>query len=559
VVCTGLCGGLYYTIFHSSYPLSQIEKALESDGNIEIEGLTGSISSGFHIDQLRFVNAQDQWSTLKEIDFEFNGVWDLVNEHRLIIDRFTVGSGEIYYGDWDNDLAMGGSAGTGAANPAGTQPPGGPVGGTGTAGPMEVRIDLVEFANLKFLNSDGDVKSELGRVAFSDFHYRNGKIQNMGPLEVEGFVARGDRFEVEQLTGSTDSGFHMERLRFRDDDGEWSELNGMDFQFNGVNDLMENKRLVIDRWSIESGRLYCDWNGDKDDPPGDEDEPHDAAGNQADDGQTMLKQMRIGLIHFPNLTLVNSVTGVEFQIDEISVEDIEFQGDTLTQLGDVTVTADHVELKTNPSSRFPDQPESVVTRNFSGVVRSGIHERVRADIPFDVDVCFAEKGEILVGYTLFDGKIVSSEKGGGAEVTLTDFTFTDYVDWPHGPLPSRINAQIRVTRDAENRDLETYAIAPGATFHVGRLTFDVETAEIAVDKKSQAAPPIVAVHDAESGQIRCRLYALQDEPYWAIELESESDPPAEDLYADVLFGHEFESLDDDRKKQIKSLLESVPE
>ena len=35
-------------------------------------------------------------STLEQIDFEFNGVWDLANEQRLIVDRLSVGSGEIY-------------------------------------------------------------------------------------------------------------------------------------------------------------------------------------------------------------------------------------------------------------------------------------------------------------------------------------------------------------------------------------------------------------------------------------------------------------------------------
>ena len=62
-----------------------------------------------------------------------------------------------------------------------------------------------------------------------------------------------------------------------------------------------------------------------------------------------------------------------------------------------------------------------------------------------------------------------------------------------------------------------------------------------------------------AGPIRCRVHALRDEPYWVIELESGNDTTAEDLYADVLFGNEFESLDEEQKKQIKTLLESVPE
>jgi hypothetical protein len=87
----------------------------------------------------------------------------------------------------------------------------------------------------------------------------------------------------------------------------------------------------------------------------------------------------------------------------------------------------------------------------------------------------------------------------------------------------------------------------------------VETEEVTVDKKSKAAPPIVAVHNAESGPIHCRLYALKDEPYWTFDLESDNDTSTEEQYAGVLFGKEFESLNDEQKTQIADVLEAVPE
>ena len=54
IIIFAVCVGGYYSVFHSSLPLKIIEAAIEEDGEAEIDGLTGTLSSGFSADEFRF-------------------------------------------------------------------------------------------------------------------------------------------------------------------------------------------------------------------------------------------------------------------------------------------------------------------------------------------------------------------------------------------------------------------------------------------------------------------------------------------------------------------------
>jgi hypothetical protein len=530
---------------------------MESSGNIEVEGLRGSISGGFHMDKLRFRNEGGKWSTLEEIDFEFNGLWKLVNERRLIVDRFTVARGEIYASSSEEGLADD-ESGEDQVESEDLDDGGNgmEVTETNVAGWKEVRIDLAEIADLTIIDEDTGIESSLGRLAFKDFHYLDGNVENMGIVEIENLVARDDELELVGLTGSTESGFRIERLAFREAGDDWSHLDQIAFEFNGVTDLIENQRLVINRFSVDGGVIYTDRSWQREAAAGDEtsDEP-------PDDGATVTEtewnQVQIDLVQVANLKFINRVTGVDFQVDEISIAGLQFEDQRVTALGEVTVAADHVEFRSGPSEYFADQPASLIARQFSGVVRAAAHETIASDISFEVDVCFAQEGN-LSRTAFFDGRVVRTSNGENqARVTCEDFTFTDYLHWKHGPLPTHVTGELTAVTDPGDSDQVTYTITPGATFHLGELPFQVETEQVVVMTSAELAAPITATHRTDTGEIRCRIFALQDEPYWAIDLTADDPRSRQELYANVLFGQPLDALPDAQTKSLQAALQTA--
>ena len=69
----------------------------------------------------------------------------------------------------------------------------------------EIRIDLVEFANIKLIDKTTGNESQLGRLAVKDFHYLDGEFQSVAVAEIDKLVTTGENLEVTDLSGSTDS------------------------------------------------------------------------------------------------------------------------------------------------------------------------------------------------------------------------------------------------------------------------------------------------------------------------------------------------------------------
>jgi len=405
LLCGGLCGGVYYAIFHSSLPLAQLEEMLEASGDTEIEGLSGSISSGFHIDRLSTRGEEDRWSTFEDISFRFNGLIDVYQNHRLFIQEFSVGSGEVYV------------------------------------------EELPRFEDLGRASEDSDAPE----------------------------VEPADSVAVTR-------------------------------EFEG------------------------------------------------------LEELRIDRLQLTNLKLIETATGAEFTVDEIALEDFQYLNGRVTRLGDVVVTTDDIEFHSDKSELFADQPSSVVTRKFSGIVRSTIHENIIADISFDTDVCFPEDGELRARTILFDGKVIyDNSRAGQTQGVWQDFTLTDYIQWKHGPLPSHVTARMTQVSHPSEDNRVVVTIEPGATFQLGELLFEVETGEFEADEHADRSLPILAKHSSEAGEFDCRLYLLNDQPYFAVELESDDQKSTPDLYARVFFGKDHESLSDMEKESVAKLVKAAKE
>ena len=524
VLCAVMCGTGYYVVMHSSFPLAIVESALELSGEVDVQGLSGSISSGFHADSIAFSeDGTGNLSTLDTVEFQIDGFWT-VAVGRLLIKEISVASGTIYFSPDASERPdeIDGNHG-GDSDETGNQ----------EDGVQEVRIDLIQFTDLKFINSVSGAESKLGKFSMKDFHYVDGEVSNMGEYELVGFTFIDDEFELRNLSGTPEDGFQLDRFRIKDKQGNWSQIEKPKFEFNGIKDLYEQKRLVIDDISIESGTFYINW-----DELSSEGKPSDS---QADDvakkDSLQLKEFAVKNFRLPNMKFIHPSTGSEFKIQEISFSDLQFLDNKLTKLGDVLVSADHLEFHYEASPLFKDQPADVLKRRFSGSIGANFHENLKQDIAFEVDCCFPEVGTIWQA-KVFDSKLQAQVDSGRTEVTFTEFNPSAYFQGDVGLLPTNINGRATAQPIAEEKDLTQIILDSEFNLRLGKLLFRLEETSYRFQKDAKTSPGIT-FKNAEQ-EIVCKLFLTDSECVFDLQQGTQRNTKA--LFAKVFFSDRYSNL-----------------
>ncbi len=184
-----MCVGSYYAMMHTSMPLSLIKSAIESEGNARVEGLRGSVSSGFEMDKLEFASDDpEHWNELRDVRFRFNGLFDLMRNQRLIIEEATIGGATIYarfdepvedeQGDFEIDWA-------GISDDNEFKDIRGDLRDENFRELAELRIDLVGAREIELVNPDTDSRLRFERVEFRNFLMLHGEIEGLGEIVVD--------------------------------------------------------------------------------------------------------------------------------------------------------------------------------------------------------------------------------------------------------------------------------------------------------------------------------------------------------------------------------------
>lgn len=177
-----MCGGGFYTVFYSSAPLMLIERAIEENEDVEIEGLRGNFMSGFTIEELRFKTEGDEWSNLTNIKFKYKS--SFFNSDRIIIEDISVDGGTIYakFDPNQAEIEMDptfNSEFKEARDEIESEM------GDAFDQIKEVRVDLIRIANLKIINPETEETVTLDEIKYDGFHIENGQLTSLGNLLVE--------------------------------------------------------------------------------------------------------------------------------------------------------------------------------------------------------------------------------------------------------------------------------------------------------------------------------------------------------------------------------------
>lgn len=530
----------YYATFHSSAPLKLVEAMIEGNEGVEIQGLSGTISNGFHVEEITYQSESvEQLSKIENVEFRFNGISNLFREdRRLIIEEFSVESGTFYFrSDAEPKLDMQGfERESNAASANVTQQANA---SNSVEIFKEVRIDLIEFSDLKIIDVETGKASELNEVSMSDFHYLDGTVRNVGEYSIDGLTTYLANFELENFSGNPAEGFSIDRLRVKNSEGQWSDVKNIQFEFNGLTDIIKNKQLIIDRLGVESGVFYI--------APFAETTRGEVAVEEIVEetagAPLALEKVLIKEISFPNLTFINPATDLEFHIKELSFRDFEYNEDSIVSLGDIKFEADHIQIETGPSDRFDDQPSGVLKQKISGTLGVDLHSDLKRAVDFRMDMCFVDKWQPLIQLEMCEGQINYAVKKDAGTTTWRDFKATDWLVIPGVLVPEKMDGTLVVEQQPEAGG---NLFKMTGTIQFGNLDFEILGAELIEKEGGQYLGPIPMKALSSESDLKGELYLLEEKPFLVLKLSKNGVRIDNDAFARALWGTEYAGLDADQ-------------
>ncbi len=405
-------------------------------------------------------------------------------------------------------------------------------------------------------------------------------------LEAEGNV------KVDGLRGSISSGFEIDRLQFEGEGGHWSELRDIRFKFNGFMDLARYQRLIIQEASVAGGTIYALFENEGEfdfDPQVDSEEIASEVSEgleefreelESEEDLDQLTEMRIDLVSVANLDIVNPETEVTLQIKRIEFRDFQMLRGQITKLGNLLIESDQLDLDTAPSEIYADYD---VAWKLTGRIKSRLHKRLVADIPFQVDFAVADKNQVRTQCNLFEGKVKLTEPlQENWSYELIDFSPAEYFEMQPPLSPSRwnvtttfqsgpldespdespdesadISAEARETKSGKLQAAVTMSIDAGGTFFLGDSPFTILTEQIVIqpDEDSSERPYVEAQGEHRGQPVTARLYLLDRMPWVATRLESEQVADSRELWAAMFFGKPFAELEPEQQSQVVEAIE----
>ena len=164
----------YYATLHTSLPLKLIERAIEEDGKIEVDGLAGNIANGLRFDKFRFLGDGKKWSELRDVSLRYQGLVGINFSGDIDIREVRVGGGILYL-----DLAR--------PEQFSLSLPGfefdSVLDEEERAALMHAgnwNIDSVEIGNIEVVNPNSAFRFSIDHARISGLRFRRGQLVDMG-------------------------------------------------------------------------------------------------------------------------------------------------------------------------------------------------------------------------------------------------------------------------------------------------------------------------------------------------------------------------------------------
>lgn len=139
----------YYLVMHTSLPLRLVASAMEEDGSISIEGIGGSISRGFTVEEFRHTDPSGNQSVLEGLKITWGDINRMRKHRELVIEEISLRRAHLFLDN--SEIAEAEERGNGST--------------TGNGEPLNLfEIKKVDIRQVVIESTTGDFKLELDEI-----------------------------------------------------------------------------------------------------------------------------------------------------------------------------------------------------------------------------------------------------------------------------------------------------------------------------------------------------------------------------------------------------------
>lgn len=376
------------------------------------------------------------------------------------------------------------------------------------------------------------------------------------PLRLmEATIENSGEVEIEGLDGSISSGFSADKFRFKTVDDNWSTLEGIKFEYENDSSFFGTDSLAIKEMSIESGVIYANWDPSKqqidlNEIEGDLENIQGEIDEEEIDVEFIKAlaelEIRLDKVSIANLKIVNPETEDELVIENVSYVGFNFNEGRFTDLGELEIRSNQLDVETVPSKTFVDYDNA---RRLEGTIFEVMDNRLSADIPFDIEYAIDDDFNGFTKINLFDGKIQIEDTADELSIEYKDFIADDYFDTSLIPvMPTNVEMSLNFEQGerAGPRD-----VSSDGRFTIGKTIFN----NLSITENDNGRRDVAGKGVVSGDEVTIKFFVSSPYSVWGnIRLESASDVEPNQLWAQVLFGKDFEELDQQQSQIVDDML-----
>ncbi len=409
---------------------------------------------------------------------------------------------------------------------------------------------------------------------------------------VAGLLGSDDGVEIEEVSGSINTGIRIKRLYFRSPEGHLQEFEDIGFSYSGLWGVIRHRELVVSE--VFAGRARITFaqsepatssgrSSRPDDRPAAAPDREPAEVQAAEGG---LRRFEVQRVRLANLTLVFPDMAEPIEIDAVELDDM-LVADGRFKLGGIRVAGNALELEdVEPLQSLAD--ETFVMR-LQGRALPPLHSGVVQPIPLALEWSIAESDRGRFELDAFDRQLQlrlrSTSHGSEGRLKLIDLTPADWLaTTAHWPLAKISLVAESMVADAGSES--EWSQVEGGFDVLGRR-FDLIPGPLPqpgddgapdlpelVDGQGDWRPAMSGRMEVHGLGVVCEVWSDQDDNRvilnWRLEADASgaaaTGPDARDLVAwwwseddpDGLIDGAWEALDQQARDRLQPLLEPWP-
>jgi hypothetical protein len=191
----------YYVVMHTSVPFQALESMLtqaNTNAHVKVEGLTGTISTGFKVRSIRWGEENAGGGEIQDVRVTYDNFWELLGGRRIVVREIHIGKAHLDVTGLEELTAADTTQAANVQNPFLTNSPWANAGGQRRRPGLElVQIDQVAIEDVFITNRVTGLGLTIPAIHWSGFKSANGQVE-LGRLEID-----SDRLTVTTTNGRT--------------------------------------------------------------------------------------------------------------------------------------------------------------------------------------------------------------------------------------------------------------------------------------------------------------------------------------------------------------------